>query len=675
MPFLPSIVTGRCVNTPGKKQMRMIDLKLLLVDDDIVDIRVFKRALQKTNLQCDFLDVPSAEKAEQVLAQGKFDCIFLDFQLPKTDGLSFLRKIRNNGVETPVVIITSQGDEMLAVEMMKAGAFDYITKEEVKAEKLRKILSNVIAFHKLILERRRTEQELKRTNQNLAEAQELAQLGSWEYQIGHYETGYWSKEAFRILGLEEEKHPYPSLQHLLDSICEEERNEVERIIHQVSETHLSHELECRLKDDDLWIFLRVRSMPNEDGNFERIVGSVLDITDRKHSEEQLEKAKKAAETAALAKSEFLSNMSHEIRTPMNAIMGLTELLLKEELPDKISENLKLIQYSADNLLVIINDVLDYSKIEAGKITFEKIDFDLAQVVDNLLSTLQFKAKSKSVTLHKTIDKDLPPVLIGDPYRMNQIVLNLMSNAIKFTPKGIVELKVKVLQHKGDTIDLQLSVKDNGIGIPDDKLETIFESFSQAQSNTTRTYGGTGLGLPITKRLIEMQGGTIHVHSEIGKGSEFFLQLSFPVGTPKEKRREEKSAIVEKNSLYGLRVLVAEDNPVNQMLIRQILESWDITTTLADDGQQVVEQVQKNDFDLIFMDLQMPQLNGYEATKRVREIADAHQKKIPIIALTADVMRETKIKVMESGFDDLVTKPFKSEKLLLAIQQQLPLSKA
>lgn len=653
----------------------MMDLKLLLVDDDIVDIRVFKRALQKANMQCTFVDAPTAEKAEEVLTKEKFDCIFLDFQLPKTDGLSLLRKIRSKGVETPVVIITSQGDEMLAVEMMKAGAFDYITKEEVKAEKLRKILSNVIAFHKLILERRRTEQELKRTTQNLAEAQELAQLGSWEYQIGHYETGYWSKEAFKILGLSEKEHPYPSLKHLLQCICKEERAEVEKIIHQVSQTHLSRELECRLKEDDLWVFLRVRSMPNEDGTFERIVGSVLDITDRKRSEKQLEKAKQAAESAALAKSQFLSNMSHEIRTPMNAIMGLTELLLKENLPEKVAENLKLIQYSADNLLVIINDVLDYSKIEAGKISFESIDFNLTQVIDNLVNTLQFKAQSKGVTLSQNIDKKLPQTLKGDPYRINQIILNLMSNAVKFTPEGKVEIKAEMLDETEDGVKVKISVIDNGIGIPQDKLNSIFESFSQAQSNTTRNYGGTGLGLPITKRLIEMQGGTLSVNSELGKGSEFSIQLTLPRGVKKEKAAPTAEQKMEKNSLYGLRILVAEDNPVNQMLIRQILESWGISTTLADDGQQVVEQVQKNDFDLIFMDLQMPELNGYEATEKVREITKTPPKYIPIVALTADVMRETKIKVMESGFDDLVTKPFKSEKLLLAIQQQLRMSKA
>jgi len=645
--------------------------KLLLVDDDVVDIRVFKRALDKAQIGGVFMDVPSAEEAEQVLRQQTFDCIFLDFQLPKTDGLSLLRKLRSQGIETPTVIITSQGDEMLAVEMMKTGAFDYITKEEVKPDKLRKILSNVAAFHNLILERRKTERKLKRTTQNLAEAQKLARLGSWEYEISDLETGYWSDETYKLLGINPEEHPYPSLHILVKAFEPQEQKRLQEAIEQVIEQHGHCETECSLNLDEqqLWLLMRVRAMPNEYGVFDRIVGTLLDITDRKNSEEQLHKARKAAEEAALAKSEFLSNMSHEIRTPMNAIMGLTELLLKEDLPPKVGENLKLIQYSADNLLVIINDVLDYSKIEAGKITLEQIDFSLRQVMQNLVDTLQFKAESKGITLLASIDENLPPRLQGDPYRINQIILNLLSNAIKFTAQGTVTLQAKLVTTRPNDAEIEISVQDTGIGIPADKLDTIFESFSQAQSSTTRTHGGTGLGLPITKRLIEMQGGQIQVDSEPGRGSTFSFNLVFPLGKSTGSESSNKSH-PDKISLLGVKILVAEDNPVNQMLIRQILQNWGVETTLADDGYQVLEEAQAENYDLIFMDLQMPELNGFEATQKLRKLNNPALKEVPIIALTADVMRETKVKVLESGFNDLVTKPFKSDQLLLVIQQHL-----
>ncbi|MEM7370136.1 MAG: ATP-binding protein [Bacteroidota bacterium] len=400
----------------------------------------------------------------------------------------------------------------------------------------------------------------------------------------------------------------------------------------------------------------------EDESFLLLI--MKDISERKRIERELILAKETAIESAKAKAQFLSNMSHEIRTPMNAVLGLTEMLMEEDPRQDQLDTLKILKFSGDNLLVIINDILDFSKIEAGKIDLETIDIDLKDLTTSIQTSLVGKATEKGIKLEIQKDPKIPAFIKGDPVRLSQVLTNLVSNAVKFTSQGGVTLE---MLHQGEspkTIQIQFNVIDTGIGIPEDKLELIFESFTQSNSNTTRKFGGTGLGLAISKRLVELFGGQIKVESKIGVGTTFSFALTFAKSLKDESQnhRSHKQSITSLTGLEGAKILLVEDNKVNQIVASKFLKKWKIAFDIADNGLIAVEMVQKKEYELVLMDLHMPELDGYQATIRIRALEDPTYSSLPIIALTASALIQIKQEVLDAGMNDFVSKPFKAKEL-------------
>jgi len=425
----------------------------------------------------------------------------------------------------------------------------------------------------------------------------------------------------------------------------------------------AYELEItNKKGSKKWWLISGAPLFNHEGVQVGSTGIHLDITGQKQLEFTLREAKQMAEDTAKAKEVFLANMSHEIRTPMNAILGLGKQLLKTELSPYQQSFLESINTAADNLLVVINDILDFSKIESGKLDLEAIAFSLPDLLVQISNMLTSKAHEKGLEFSMHADEAVAPFLVGDPYRINQILLNLLSNSIKFTEKGSISLECRVEESLGDQQTIELIVTDTGIGIDKKYQKKIFQKFSQESINVARKYGGTGLGMAITKQLVDLMDGKITIDSNKNKGTRICVSMTFPVGSQVEKP-EKPQHLIHQDKLKGKKILLVEDNKLNRLVASTILSHFGMQVTEAVNGEVAVSILRKELFDLVLMDMQMPVMDGISATIMIRkEISTT----LPVIALTAHALKSEQSRCLEAGMDDFISKPFEEENLLNTI---------
>jgi signal transduction histidine kinase/ActR/RegA family two-component response regulator len=512
-------------------------------------------------------------------------------------------------------------------------------------------IADIIAITFERIERSKAEAELKKSQVRFEETQELAHIGSWEYNFITKEI-VWSKEMYRIF--DREGMPPAALDELYGNrIHRDDVPTIQKGIKSLIRNQGTHSVECRITGQNIavkYILLIGEVIVDQKSRATGLRGTVQDITKQKQ--------------AAMAKSEFLSCMSHEIRTPINGVVGIANLLMEEELNERQKEYVKTLNFSAQHLMTVVSDILDFSKIESGHMVFEKVSFNLEKNCQYIFNLFANKAAEKGIAFNFIPSAMKEYSLYGDYVRLNQVLSNLLSNAIKFTDKGSVDFSYKIKEDNGDKVKILFSVKDTGIGIPEENQKQIFESFTQADETITRQYGGTGLGLTISKKLVELQGGNISLKSIREKGSEFIVELSFDKHVYKKEALPAMTT-AEKNQnkdLSGMKILVAEDNSINAMVLTRFLTKWNVESKVAVDGSKALDLLEKESFDIVLMDIQMPNLDGIEATRIIRQSDNHFMKNILVVAFTADASVDTHRELLKIGFDHCLTKPFNPETL-------------
>lgn len=615
----------------------------------------------------------------EVLASENFDVIISSLALQQNKGIDALKRIYENFSEIPIIVLIEQDSNSLRINAIELGAQDFLIRENLNAKVLKHSLESSV-------ERNKIYKRFPVNTKILEELEQLALVAVKSYnavtiagkdgKIEWVNPGFTKLTGYRLedvigtygeilraggkTGLSPGTDPYITIL--------------------TEKKPLSYENKNFSKDGkEYWVLTSLTPILDRKGEVEKIISIDSDITKQKKAEEELiiankiseyslnkgnkaleelHKAKKQLEESLKVKEQFLANMSHEIRTPMNAIIGFTNLLLRQDNSKENKQFLDAIKNSGENLLVIINDILDLSKLESGKISFESIRFKLSQTLALLDELMLPKAVEKNIQLTTEVDENIPRLLVGDPTRLNQILINLVGNAIKFTLEGGVHLKVSILNDLKDEIELKFSIKDTGIGIPQDSLTKVFDGFTQASNDTTRKFGGTGLGLTITKQLVELQKGTISVESKVNEGSVFTFILKFKKVVQKTDANNLINHDQEESfPLEGIKVLLVEDNFFNQMLASKVLENWKCKVEVAGNGIIAIEKVKEELFDIILMDIQLPDMDGYEATSYIRTKIAAPNSLVPVIAMTAHAFANEIEKCMSYGMNDYISKPF------------------
>lgn len=522
-------------------------------------------------------------------------------------------------------------------------------------------------------------EEAVKYSQNLLKASEeryeLALKGSndglWDLNVATGEI-YWSDRLREMMGVNQDFRP--SFDDFQRRIHPDDMGRVMGARDKHAAQYTTYDIEYRVRTNlgnYIWLRDRGRGIWDEAGNMVRMLGSITDITDKKYAEEELKAAREQADKASKTKSEFLANMSHELRTPLNSVIGLTRMLYKDkDITEEHREMAGVAYRSAENLLDIVNDILDLSKVESGNLVLEKITFSLQEIMDNVMETMLPLSSEKGLIFSYDLDCKNSYYLVGDPVRLGRVMINLTSNAIKYTEEGAVTVTIRCIEQDNTSCVVECSVIDTGIGIPADKIDLIFDKFIQADSSITRRYGGTGLGLAITKQIVEKMGGEIGVESEVGKGSRFWFRITFPTAETRPVidrgafRREKYIRLPDEDrkNIKNVNLLVAEDHLLNQILLRKLLPRMGFNHfDIMENGKAILEAMRSKTYDMILMDCHMPVMSGYDATKEIR-IQEQGKARIPIIAMTADAMIGTRERCLEVGMDDYISKPLNPDEL-------------
>jgi signal transduction histidine kinase/CheY-like chemotaxis protein len=511
-----------------------------------------------------------------------------------------------------------------------------------------------------------SKQELEEERNRLNEAQAIAKVGSWELATPFFLISL-SKESRKIFELEADG--ICTWNTVKSKIQKDDVTQLEALMLNAIEARKDFSCECRMTTNGALKYIMCIGEVVFGTSAVALKGTFQDITERKRVEENLKEAKRLAEEANTAKSRFLANMSHEIRTPLNGILGLTEIMQMDDISQTHREYLDIIRNSGKTLSQLINDILDLSKIESGKLTMEHIPFDFEQLVDTNINRYKFLAQEKGIILSCTIDPEIPKQLLGDPTRISQIMTNLISNAIKFTMTGTIDVEFTQLKRENNKSVIQGRILDTGIGIPMDKADLIFESFTQADDTVTRKYGGSGLGLSIVKSLLRQMEGSITVKSPADaltkSGSEFTFVMAMEI-QPQTGRTAPVKLNGRPRFSTALNILLVDDNPVNLLVAEKILSKLGASVTTAVSGEQAIEMVKVNSYDVVMMDIQMPGLDGHQASMEIRKL----QFKRPIIALSANAYKDDVTKSLQAGMNDHIEKPFTEVQLFETISKHV-----